>query len=552
MLSVAISAKAQSYPKNYFSSPLTIPLSLAGNYGEIRPNHFHYGLDFRTNNKEGYPVIACADGFISRVKVSPYGYGKVIYIDHPNGYTTVYGHLRELSGPIAAFVKKSQYQNQKFEFEYYPKPTEFPVKKGDLLGLSGNSGSSQGPHLHFEIRHTKSEEPINPLLFGFPVKDVVLPVLESLYSYSLSPDGRSSRKKEYKLKPGSKFLHDTLVIHGKGGVGFTGYDKETATGSKNGIYETVFLIDRDTVYHARIDRFSFDDARYVNSHIDYKTKRSSGRNIEKTFVAPNNNSPVYLKLVNRGLLEFSDTSVHLGRLLLSDISGNTSMYSFYIRGSKKMLVKNEAVSGELYKYSKTNLYSRGNLKVTIPSKVLYEDLDFLVKEAPPIKGTLSPVYAISHPEIPLHKAIIISITLPEVPAILKNKLTIVSIDNKGQMRSLPTEIVDKDLVAETKSFGRYSIVLDTIPPVAKHLGFKTGGKLLNPERLQIRASDNLGDIKAYKGSIDGQWCLFDYDAKSDLFTYQFEEKADGKKHILKFECTDDRGNSTVITVPFIR
>lgn len=543
-------AYSQKYPQKYFNSPLSIPLSLAGNFGELRLNHFHYGLDFRTNGKEGYPVLASADGYISRVKVTGYGYGTVVYIDHPNGFTTVYGHLRKLEGPVADFVRKAQYASKRFEFEYYPKPGEFPVKQGDVIGSSGNSGGSSGPHLHFEIRETISEKPLNPLLFSLPVNDRFAPVLESVSAFSFGTTAASNKRKDYPVK--QKVIRDTIVINGIGGIGFTGYDKEHEAGSRNGIYEAILMIDQDTIYHSRFDRFSFEEARYINTHLDYKLKKRNGRNIEKTFLAPNNKAPIYLKSKNSGILNLPDTLVHQGKLIFKDAASNQTTYIFPVRMSRRNKVVSAPIAGKLFEFNKTNIHSKDELQVSIPAYTLYENLDFTVKRSSPFKGAYSSVYTISSDDIPLQAAYIMTIKPSNYPEKLKDKLTIVSLDTKGRMKNAGGEWVNDGLMTESKTFGTYAVYLDTIAPFARHVGFKRGARLTHPGTIRVRAYDNLGDVSKYNGYIDGEWKPFEFDAKSDHFTYFFDEKPDGKKHLLTFECEDERGNKTAINVPYIR
>jgi hypothetical protein len=563
-----VSASAQtSYPKNYFGSPLTIPLTLAGNFGEIRLNHFHYGLDFRTNNREGYPVLAAADGYISRIKVSGYGYGKVIYINHPNGYTTVYGHLSEFNPPISEHVKAAQYKNEKFEFEYYPNPYEFPVKKGQIIALSGNTGGSQGPHLHFEIRDTKTEEPINPLLFGLNVKDEFPPVVDGYSIYTFGKTTEQDIRKDYPLKRTVKtkvatlrrLANDTILVPPVAGIGFSAYDRENESGSMNGIFRTVMLVDRDTVFHCDIDRFSFEQARYVNAHIDYKQKvdRQPGKlvcpflTIQKSFLSPNQKSPVYKKVKDQGVISLKDTMVHEVRFIFSDLAGNKTETSFHIKRSDTLEKVDTTIKGELFRYDKVNIYKRDNILIDIPSYSLYNDVDFVVKERQKMRYGYSKIYTIADDNIPLQSAFILKIKPDNCDSTIKQKLLIVSIADDGKLRNAGGDWVGNELTTELKSFGTYTVYLDTVPPFARHEGFKRGQKVTT-KAIRVKAYDNLGDVTTYKGYIDGEWKLFEFDAKSDVFTYKFEEPPSNTKHELRFQCSDAVGNKTVITVPFIR
>lgn len=541
------------FPQNYFASPLEIPLSLAGNYGEIRLNHFHYGIDFRTNNKEGYKVLASADGFVSRVKVSGYGYGKAVYIDHPNGYTTVYAHLAEITGALGDHVRKKQLENESFEYEYYPKPGEFQITKGQMIGLSGNTGGSQGPHLHFEIRDTKSEDPMNPQLFGLSIQDKIAPVLEAISIYEIAELDEWNTRKDHVYRIGEVNLKDTVFLPSNAGFGFRGYDRETGTGSKNGIYEVILLLNKDTFFHSRLDRMSFEQSRFVNGHIDYALKISENKVIERAYKVTNNEAPVYLKMIDNGRISNRKGFCGNGKFILKDISGNQSEYRFYFMNERSSPKKTEKVcKGQRFSVSADNLYSKGDVKVSVPMLALYYDVDFNVTTRLPFKGFFSSVYSIHSKKVPLQRAMKVSIKPKPVSEELRKKLVIVSVTEKGQMQFASSEWDGEFITAETKSFGNYGIYLDTVAPFARHVGFKRGMKLQDTRKIQVRAYDNLGDVKTYRGMIDGKWKLFEFDAKSDTFTHRFESPADGKTHTLSFECTDERGNKTVISVPFIR
>ncbi|HEU4717789.1 MAG TPA: M23 family metallopeptidase, partial [Bacteroidia bacterium] len=244
-----------TYPQNYFRNPLDIPIQLAGNFGELRPNHFHTGVDITTHGQEGLPVHAAADGYISRIKITPWGYGKAIYVTHPNGYTTVYGHLSAYNGNIAAYVEKNQYINESFEIELFPSPGELPVKKGDVIAFSGNTGSSGGPHVHFEIRDTKTEDAINPLLFGLPVKDDVAPVAVSLVVCPAEPgavvNGQNGTYRIPLKASGGGYVFanpkDSIVAYGRIGFAIEGYDKESVPKGKNGVYAVRLQMENKTI-----------------------------------------------------------------------------------------------------------------------------------------------------------------------------------------------------------------------------------------------------------------------------------------------------------------
>ena len=284
-----------SIPKNYFQSPLGIPLYLAGNFGELRSNHFHSGLDMKTQGKEGFKIYAAADGFVSRVKISPWGYGKTIYIDHPNGYTTVYAHLQGYKGDIAEIIKKHQHEVENWEIDWLPSDTLMKVKKGDVIALSGNTGGSGGPHLHFEIRETETEHPVNPLLFGFAIKDNIKPLIRSIILTPLNDTSyvNNKRKPQRFLVSGSagsyKLKNETSInAYGEIGIGIETIDKLNGYGNRNGIYSIELLENSQTIFKSEMKKFSFDESRALNSLIDYEMFLRKKVRFQRSYIEPNN------------------------------------------------------------------------------------------------------------------------------------------------------------------------------------------------------------------------------------------------------------------------
>ncbi len=261
-----------NFPKDYFSPPLDIPMQLSGNFGELRPNHFHAGFDFKTQQKEGLKVYAAAEGYVSRIKISTFGNGKTIYITHPNGFTSVYAHLQKAVGAIQDFIIKSHYKEQAFEIEMYLKPGEIPIKKGEWIAISGNTGASEGPHLHFEIRDSKTEYIINPMLFGFDsgFKDTKKPLLSGLYVYPLGRKTTVNQSQRpillnYSLQKDGTFLSDKVVANGPIGFGIIANDYDDVSFNKNGVYSVTSFLNGQPSFGYQFDTYSFDDMRYVNA-----------------------------------------------------------------------------------------------------------------------------------------------------------------------------------------------------------------------------------------------------------------------------------------------
>jgi len=276
-LMICLGGNAQEYPKDYFESPLRVPLLLNGTFGELRSNHFHAGLDINTQRKIGLPVYASADGVVNRIRIGFFGYGKGLYLRHDNGYTTVYAHLEKYAGAIESFVKKAQYEQQLFEVELFPTANEIRVKKGELIGYTGNTGGSAGPHLHFEIRDTDTEEPINPFLFGFDalIADTEKPVLNDLSIYPLDVNTvingvNAVMPLSLRKQADGTYLADVQYVTGTVGFAVNAYDTFDKSFAKNGVYRITQKVNGSVVYEFKADRFAFDEARMVNYAIDYK------------------------------------------------------------------------------------------------------------------------------------------------------------------------------------------------------------------------------------------------------------------------------------------
>ncbi|HXD78998.1 MAG TPA: peptidoglycan DD-metalloendopeptidase family protein [Puia sp.] len=320
--------RSPDYPQGYFRDPLDIPMSLAANFGELRPGHYHMGLDIRTQHRENLPVHAAADGYVERVTVSPGGFGQAVYLRHPNGYSTVYGHLNRFFPALARYVSEAQYRQQSWQVDLTIPPGLFPVKKGQLIAYSGNTGGSQGPHLHFEIRRTAGDINLNPLLFGLPVPDKVPPVILRLAWYNGDKGiyGQSPQilpvhrlralpappRPPLRLSgrvPGSSASGTNRSGFGKGGqrgtianyalsetllvvpvprIGFAISASDAQSGSKNpnGIYRAVLSADDNPVIGFQLDGISYDNTGNINAHIDYKTRESGGPFLQQLFFLP--------------------------------------------------------------------------------------------------------------------------------------------------------------------------------------------------------------------------------------------------------------------------
>ena len=358
-------------PQNYFASPLEIPLELSGTFGELRYNHFHSGIDIKTQEREGFNVYASADGWISRIKVSAYGFGKVIYINHPNGYTTVYAHLLKFNNKINNYVESIQFQKESFEIDKILPPNKIKVKKGETIAFSGNSGGSEGPHLHFEIRNTKTEFPINPLLFNFKIDDTIPPVIQDVVCLN---------EKFEIIKTDFYKKSDTLFLPKKFAVGIAVYDEMNCVNSKNGIYKIQIFQDSILFYKATLNTFSFNESRYVNAFINYNLLINKNIRYIQTCILPGNLLNIYNYFRNNGFVENYDNKIHSIQFEIFDFNGNIKKYNFYYRlENNKDTISNILVdSGFLINYTKNIKYTSEKLLISFPAFSLYDNLKLVI------------------------------------------------------------------------------------------------------------------------------------------------------------------------------
>jgi hypothetical protein len=553
-----------AYPKNYFIPPVDIPLDLSGNFGELRPNHFHTGLDITTHNVEGIPVKAAADGYVSRIKVGPWGYGRVLYVTHPNGYTTVYGHLSNFNPALAAFLKTNQYASQTFEIELFPQPGQFPVKKGDVIAYSGNTGSSGGPHLHFEIRDSKTEDAINPLLFGFPVKDDVPPTAVTLviipYDKRTLINGVNAIKKIPLKISGGKYVFTTaekITVSGKAGFAIEAYDKESNPTGKNGVYGIRLNCDGKTIYSSRLERMPFDKSRFINCFINYEENQKHNRFYQQSFLLPNNQLPVYDTTVNKGYYEFNSNSEHRFTYSLYDVYGNTSVLDFSVTG----IVSTAAPANENYipfyhvlLWDTTNVVEESAFRFTSPKGAFYrnEVFNFTVDAA--TGKTFSPKINFDA-AIPIQESCSLTV-YANVPDSLKAKAVLALVGKNGTRSYAGGKWAGNGVTAEIKEFGSYVVTVDTIEPIVSPLNYDLKGvaqtNLSTLKTLQFRISDNFSGVGSFNAFIDGKWVLMDYEPKKKMIWYTFDEHCGKGKHFLVLTVMDKAGNSTVYKKNFER
>jgi len=541
----------EDFYKGYFRSPLDISPLLSANFGELRTDHFHSGIDFKTQGSIGKNIYACASGYISRIKITSAGYGKTLYISHPNGLITVYAHLNNYNLHIEEYVRNKQYENQSYEINIFPKPNEIPVLKGDIIGLSGNSGYSFGPHLHFEIRNVKDNSPINPLLFDFGVIDNVQPKIFSIVVYPQNKLGiieDSCKKQRYLTtkKNGNYQLtkKDTLEAFGPIGFAIEANDYLNNSHNKCGIFKSTLIVDGQKYFSQKIDEFSFAETRYINSHMDYELNLDKRKKIHKSFIEPNNKLSIYDFVYKNGIVNFQDSSVHEIKYVVEDIYGNTSELDFFIKSNPNMTTpKNDTNYLELFRYEKENIIDTGQIKIEVPSYALYDSLlfEFSIDSN---TDYLSPIYNIHNMFTPIHKQFSMEFKIDTSDiTVPTEKLIVCTFNMKKEPISVGGEFENGILKAKSRYFGAYYVSSDTVKPEIIPEKFIDGKDLSKQPEISFIIKDDLSGLKSYNGYIDDKWVLFEYDFKNDRITYFFDEYIEDKDlHKLQLFIEDKKGN----------
>ncbi|HLN21862.1 MAG TPA: M23 family metallopeptidase [Bacteroidales bacterium] len=545
--------------KTIFRPPVNIPVLLSSNFGELRADHFHSGIDIKTQGKTGQEVVSSADGYIYRISISPTGFGKALYVRHPSGYCTVYGHLENFTDKVEAYVKEKQYERKSFTITLFPPKELFPVKKGELIALSGNSGSSGGPHLHYEIREADNEFPVNPLLFQIGASDNIPPVITGLAVYpignSFVNNGRNTLKISLTGSNGKYNLpaDKHLEISGDAGFGLRIHDLLDGSTNKCAAYSIQLRIDSILVFNYEMDGFSFDESRYVNSHMDYESYIRDNVTYQRTYVLPNDKLSTYKNLLNRGIFRFNDNKIHRVQFIVRDLSNNKSVLSFNVQAvSPAAGTKPVKKEGKVMPYSRSNRFVDEDISINIPAGALYDTLYFNYKKSPATPVMLSDLHSIHNNLTPLQKAISLSIKPKIIPAGKENNMLIVRLNKNMSKVPVSSAWNEGFLKADISVFGDYFVGIDTILPSISAPGMTQGIDLTSRKELRLKIKDDFSGIRSYEAEIDGKWALFEYDPKNELLIYSFDDKylAKGSQHNLSLKVTDNANNSNQYSLSF--
>ena len=543
----------EQYPKDAFRSPMDIPLILAGSFGELRSNHFHSGIDIKTQQRQGLPIYAIGDGSVTRIKISHWGYGKVLYVAHPNGYTSVYGHLQKFSPEIEAFIKKEQYRKKSYEVEVFPEYGEVKVEKGKVIAYGGNTGGSSGPHLHFEIRSSISEKPTNPLLYGLEVMDATNPTLVKLFGYPLSENAQVNQSKnvielDFKKLEDGTFLAEKVNALGTIGLGFIGYDRQDLAANKNGVYSVQQSVNGKVYTEYDFESFSFSETRYINTLIDYQRYGRYRQRIQQLFKLPGNRLSIYNQLHNDGKIEVNEGLSYTVELLIKDYKGNLVKATIPIEG-KVEPIKIEIDEKKTENYviaKKPNNYDLGAAKVYFPSNTFYDDFYIDLKKD-------DDTITVHNNQVAAHRNFTITFDVSKYSKEERKQLFIARLDRRLRPRHASTYKRGTTFTTRTRNLGTYTLASDTIAPRIRSKNFKEKQWLNNYRYLSVHISDDLSGVDTYSATLNGEWILMEYEPKTNTLTYNFDDVIlDQKECELEVVVTDNVGNSSTFTSTFFR
>ncbi|WP_288376525.1 M23 family metallopeptidase [uncultured Chryseobacterium sp.] len=550
LINTGIVEAQNNYPQNYFRNPLNIPMQLAANFGAVRTNHFHMGLDLRTNSQENLPVLAAADGYVSRIKVERYGFGNAVYITHPNGYTTVYAHLNKYFNQLDEYVKERQYKDEKWEQDITFQPGQFPVQKGQQIALSGNTGGSAGPHLHFEIRDTKTEECINPLLFGFAIPDNIAPIISGLYWYDRRFSTYEPGANGIAVKKAGNVYTSNLVQVNSQEISFAIKAVDKANQGFNlGIYNAELLMDGKLIYNFEIDKIHYDDTRYINGCIDYTKFIRDKMGIQHLSDLPGMKMQNYSLPNSTGIIKLQDENIHTIEIVLKDVKGNTSRLTTKLQLNKTSDKISFAAKTIMPNEAKT--ITTENAEINFSKDAVYDALNFNAFEKPDADpDAVSNTIVLHSPYIPVQDEYTLKIKPNRKLSNAEKDKAVIVLDYGSDNDVVKVRWNADRAEAKFNRLGKAKLLIDNgLPSVSP--GWAEGAMVTNSS-LVLKGSTTIGDIVSFRAELDGKWLRFA--RVKNNFVYLFDEKCPkgSGSHTLKVTTVNTAGNTNMQTFTFRR
>ncbi len=543
LLSLSLTSFSQTSSK--WVAPLDIPIQLSGTFGEFRNNHFHAGLDIRTQGRQGLSVKSVRSGWVRRVRISVSGYGKALYIDHPDGTTSVYAHLKKFAPKIEAYVKEKQYQKESFTIQLFPKINELPIEAGEIIAYSGNTGGSYGPHLHFEMRETKGQLPINAMRYPLDIEDTLRPQIQNFYLYnSISPFGS---RKEYPLLRKNDSVYTTAGISasGKVNVGVRLFDRQNRSYNKNGIYSASVRLNGIEYFSYQMDRMSFTDAKYINVLIDYPELAKSKRRIQRLVAHPEQKLSFLKNLTGSGELEIESGKSYQLLVEIKDYQQNTTKVEAYLTGSSDQIKQDTPIEYSL-EPSKDYLFDFEDKSVYFPKESFFDPVVLKVENR---GDTLQ----VGRNEYPLRNAYEVKYKIPEADSLALAQSFLAFINRKGGTDFFTANRKEGFWQGKSKTLGSYVSSRDSVAPNIKAVNFKSGQWLSNYSFLRFKISDDYSGLKKFRGEINGRWILLEHEPKNNSLIYDFGDlEFEEALHELTIEAEDQVGNKTVFKRDFFR
>jgi len=528
-----------------FIHPVKHNIRISGNFGELRSNHFHSGIDIKsTKGVSGDSIIAIQSGYISRIKIQLAGYGKAVYIDHPSGHTSVYAHLISFSPKIDSFILSKQRELESYTLDLYLEAGQFEINQADLVGLMGNTGRSTAPHLHFEIRDTQSEEPMNPLLFGFDITDNIPPELELVSFYGLDKNKIPINTKSIK----NFNTQDIYIDAWRTGLGIQAFDYIDGSWNMTGIYKSKITVDDSLVFESKFDRFSFNQTRFINACIDYKAKKDFAKKTLLCYRQPGNQLELYRQSAYDGIIElFKDTPRNV-KLEISDQSENIKTYHFNLFRKNPVSSLPDRNFSHYINYDQVYTFEDSLISLNFPENTFYKDEMIDIKCEGNMPGSRLQV---GNFKIPAHKFFNITAKLSDGLK-KRDKLCIVYLD-EGSVKSIGGLIDGHLLKASTNRMGRFEIRYDTIAPTLKWITKKS--QIKSNKTIKVWMKDNLGALgqandPSWKVTLNNEWIYSEFDIKTNLISFQIPKDYRKPGNVLKIQSSDDRNNVNVLEHTF--